>query len=335
MPLSMSTSLPRRNAIATALALAAGCTYAQPSRRLEVAPWPVKTLRLMVGFPGGSSPDVMARTLAVPLAQTLGQAVIIENKVGAGGNIATEAVARATDGHTLGLMVSGNLTIARMLNPQVGFDPQRDLLPISLLGSAPLVLVVSGGNPAVSASDFLAAARASKAQWNYGTPGVGTVGHIGMELLNSRIGMAAVHIPYPGVPQVLTAMLGGEIQLALVPPGMVAAHLKTGRLRAVAVTSATRSILAPDVPSLAEIGVPGINLEIWTALAAPRSMPVAIANRLSDWASDVARTPEMRGKLFAQGWKVEGSSAEGLAIRIQTDTELLGGVIVARNIKAQ
>ena len=300
-----------------------------------VASWPSKTVRIIVGFPAGSSPDLTARTLAEPLSRALGQAVIVENKVGAGGNIAADYVAKATDDHTIGLMINGNMTIAKLLNPKLNYDPLKDLTPISLIGVSPLVLTAPVGAPGATAQEFLAAARSAGDKWSYGTPGVGTVGHIGMEWLKSKAGINPVHVPYPGYPQVANAMLGGQLQLAMLPPALALAQIKAGKLRAIGVTSSGRSTLVPELPSMSEAGVPGFSLEIWNAVAAPNSMPKPVVAKLSELFSDIARSPEMRQKLFQQGWQVQGTSAEGLANRVKADTALLGGVITMRNIKVE
>ena len=332
-----SLRLSRRTLFFVASAALATGTWAQKSSKTDAPVWPSRPLKIIVGFPGGSTPDLTARALAEPLSKALGQPVVVENRAGAGGNIAADLVAKATDDHTIGVMINGNLTIARLLNPRVPYDPLKDLAPVSLIGTAPLVLAApasgAGVSPAASAREWLQAARAAGDQWSYGTPGVGTVAHIGMELLKGRAGLAPVHVPYPGNPQVITAMIGGQIQLALLPPALVAPQVKAGKLRAVGVTSAGRSALAPEVPSLAEAGVKDFQLEIWNAVAAPASMPPAIVARLSALVSEIVRAPEMRQKLFQQGWQVVGTSPEGLANRIQADTTALGGVIAARGIK--
>lgn len=293
----------------------------------KVPTWPNKTLRIVVGFPGGSSPDLTARTLAEPLSRALGQPVIVENKVGAGGNIAADYVAKATDNHTLGLMINGNLTTAKLLNPKLPYDPLKDFQPVSLVGVSPLVLMVPKSAPGVSSQDFLAAARQAGDRWSYGSPGVGTIGHIGMELFQSITGTRAVHVPYPGYPQVATAMIGGQLQLSMLPPALAMAQAKGDKLRAIGVTSSGRSGLAPELPSMSEVGVPNFNLEIWNAMAAPKSMPPAVVAKLAALVSDITRSPEVRQKLFAQGWQVVGSSPEGLAKRIQSDTLLYGSII--------
>ena len=288
----------------------------------------------MVGFPGGSSPDLVARAMAEPLSKALGQPVVVENRPGAGGNIAADLVAKSTDNHTIGIMINGNLTIAKLLNSQTPFDPAKDLAPISLIGTAPLVLATNAQTSYIDGLDFFKQARAAGNRWNYGTPGNGTVGHIGMEYLKARTGIDPVHVPFPGNPQVITNMLGGQINLSLLPPGLAMVQIRAGKLKAIGVTSSTRSPLVPELPSLAEAGVKEFQLEIWTAAAGPTSLPKPVLIRLSTLFSDIARSPEMRQKLYAQGWQVAGTSAEGLANRIKADTTLLGGVIAARGIRA-
>ena len=297
-------------------------------------PWPIKPIRIIVGFPGGSSPDLTARALAEPLSKALGQPVMVDNRPGASGNIAAHIVAKATDGHTLGLMINGNLTIARLLNPKTPYDPFKDLAPVSLIGTAPLVLVVPASFEG-QAHNFVAAGLQSGTTWNYGTPGQGTVAHLGMELLKAKTGLAPVHVPYPGNPQVINAMLGGQIQLALLPPGLAMAQVRAGRLKAIGVTSAGRSTLVPELPCLAELGIQGFDLEVWNALAAPAGLAPAVRDRLAALTSEIVRSPEMRQRLFGQGWQVVGSSPEGLTNRMRQDAAVLGSVIARQGIKIE
>ena len=275
----------------------------------------------------------MARTIADPLSQALGQPVVVENRAGAGGNIAADVVARATDDHTIGLMINGNLTIAKILNPATPYDPFKDLQPVALLAVAPLVLTAPANAPGDTPAAFLEEARKAGDRWNYGTPGVGTVAHLGMELLKSRSALAPVHVPYPGNPQVITGMISGQVQMALLPPGLAMAQVQGGKLRAIGVTSAGRSSVVPQVPSLSEAGVQGLQLEIWNAVAAPNSLPRAHAQRLSVLLADIVRRPEVRQKILTQGWQVVGTSAEGLARRMQADAALMGKVIRDNNIQ--
>ena len=338
--MSHRVPLVRRSLLVLALAGLSAGAWAQTAPRATATPaatpnWPTKPVRIVVGFPAGSSPDLTARTLAEPLSKLLGQPVIIDNTVGAGGNIGADAVAKATDNHTIGLMINGNMTIAKLLNPKVPYDPIKDLAPISLIGVSPLVLTAPVNAPGATSAEFFVAARNAADKWSYGSPGVGTVGHIGMELLKTKTNINPVHVPYPGYPQVATAMVAGDLQLSMLPPALANAQVKAGKLRAIGVTSSGRSPLVPELPSMSEAGVNGFNLEIWNAMAAPRSMPQPIVNKLSAAFSEIARSPEIRAKLFQQGWQVVGSSSEGLANRIKTDTNLLGGVIAMRGIKAE
>ncbi|WP_254607039.1 tripartite tricarboxylate transporter substrate binding protein [Rhodoferax sp. BAB1] len=301
----------------------------------QAAAWPTKAVKILVGFPAGTSPDLVARTLAEPLSKALGQPVVVENKPGAGGNIAADMVAKATDGHTIGVMINGNLTIAKLLNPKTPYDPAKDLAPISLIGTAPLVLAAPANAPGNTTAEFLAAARSSGDKWSYGSPGIGTVGHIGMELLKARADMAPVHVPYPGYPQVVTAMLGGQIQLSMLPPGLAMAQARAGKVKVLGLTSAGRSTLVPEVPSLAEAGVKDFQLEIWNAVAGPASMPKPVIARLSALFSEISRSPEVRQRLFQQGWQVAGGTSEALALRIKADTATLGKIIRDQAIKVE
>ena len=315
--------LPLRHLLAKLIAAALAAT----APLAMASDWPSQALRLVVGFPAGSSPDLTARALAEPLGRALGQTVIVENKVGAGGNIAADAVAKASDGHTLGLMINGNMTVARILNPKLPYDPLKDLAPVSLIGTAPLLLAAPQPAAGTTPAQWLAQARQSGQQLSYGSPGVGTVAHLGMELLKARAGLAPVHVPYPGNPQIINAMMGGQIQLALLPPAMALTQIRAGKLMAIGMTSTGRSTLAPEVASLAELGIPNYQLEIWNAVAAPASMPAAHIQKLSAVVSDIVRSPDMRQRLFQQGWQVVGSSPEGLKNRIQADTQSLGDIV--------
>lgn len=330
----MLTMLLRFASLLIALQLTMAGAAAQ-SATGSAGAWPSQPVRLVVGFPAGSSPDLTARALAEPLARALGQPVLVDNRVGAAGNIAADHVARATDNHTLGLMINGNMTIARLLNPRLPYDPLTDLTPVSLIGVSPLVLCAPASAPGGNADEFLAAARAGGSRWNYGTPGVGTVGHLGMELFKARTGTAAVHVPYPGYPQVTAAMIAGDLQLSLLPPALANAQVKAGKLRAIGVTASTRSALVPEIPSLSEAGVKDFNLEIWNAVAAPNSLPKPVVARLSALVAEIVRSPEMRQKLLAQGWQVVGSTGDELAARVKLDTAQLGQIITSQGIKSE
>lgn len=333
----MNTSqLARRSILAASAAFIAMTASSYAFAASPASTWPTKPVRIVVGFPGGSSPDLTARTFAEPLSKLLGQPVIVENKVGAGGNIGAAEVARATDHHTIGLMINGNMTIAKILNPATPYDPLKDLAPLTLVGVSPLVLTAPVEQPGVAkdvdAATFLAAARAAGDTWSYGTPGIGTIGHLGTELLKARSGINPVHVPYSGYPQVATAMMGGQLQMALLPPALAMAQAQAGKLHLIGVTSSGRSALAPGVPSMAEAGVKDFDLQIWNAFAAPYAMPEAVRTKLAGMLVDIARTPEVRQKLFQQGWQMIGTSPEGLSNRVKKDTETLSRLIQEQRI---
>ena len=326
----MPTPLSRRHLAALALLLPlllplAG--WAQP------AAWPTKPLRIVVGFPGGSTPDMAARVLADALSKAWGQAVVVDNRPGASGNLAADQVAKATDDHTLGIVINGNLTSARLLNPKLPFDPAHDFSLLSLLATAPLVLVAPISLP--GGAEYFAAARQAGNTWNYGSVGIGSVGHLGMEVVKSRVGhFDAVHVPYNGNPAVLTALIGGQIQAALVPPGIALPQVRAGKLRAIGLTGG-RSTLAPEVPPLADLGVRADELEVWVALVGPAGLSKAAQDRIARELPGLLRQPESRQRLFAAGWQVQGSSPEGLRLRVKAETEILGGIIAQRGIKAE
>ncbi|MEJ5028675.1 Bug family tripartite tricarboxylate transporter substrate binding protein [Comamonas sp. MYb69] len=323
----MHFSLSRRCLVAATLATLAS------TGALAADNWPSKPLHLIVGFPAGSSPDLTARALAEPLEKALGQPIIVENKVGAGGNIAAEYVARATDGYTFSVMINGNMTIARLLNPAIRYDPLTDLQPVGLIGVAPLVLVAPAKAPEGKA--FFEAATQAGSSWSYGSPGVGTIGHLGMELLKSRAKIKPEHIPYPGYPQVFNGIQGGDLQLSMLPPALAMNQIQAGKLRGIGVTSAARSPLAPGLPSLKELGIANYDMEIWNAVAAPKAMPKAHVDKLAAAVGEIVRSPEMRQKLALQGWQAVGSSPEGLKNRIDADVKALGAIIKEQNIRAQ
>ena len=321
--------LRRKTFLLSTLALAAAATAGVA----QAQAWPTKPVRLVVGFPGGSTPDIAARTLAEPLSRALGQPVVVDNKPGASGNIAADIVAKASDDHTLGIVINGNLTSSKMLYPRLPYDPAKDFSYLSLIATAPLVLVATNDLPEGKA--FIDAARASGNKWNYGSVGVGSVGHLGMELLKSRIlGLQAEHVPYQGNPQVVTGMLGGQVQMALVPPGIALPQAQAGKLKAVGLTSG-RSTLAPQVAPLADFGLRDFNLEVWTALLGPASLSPAAKARLTEEVARIMKTPEVRQQLFDKGWQPVGTSPEGMRLRVQEEAAIMSRIIQTRGIKLQ
>jgi tripartite-type tricarboxylate transporter receptor subunit TctC len=312
---------------------AAALTACAPAAVAAPAAWPTRPLKLLVGFPAGTSTDLLARTLSEPLAAVLGHSVVVENRAGAGGNIAADLLAKADDGHTFGVVTTGPLTTAKLLNAKLPFDPDRDIAPITLIGTAPMVLVSPAAVQAASAKAFLDDIRAQGDKANFASVGIGSAAHLGMELLKGRAGLQATHIPYAGAPQILSALAAAEVQLALMAPAVAMPLAKAGRLRAWAVTSSVRSVLVPELPSLAEVGLAGFSFESWNAACAPTRMATVHRQRLERELQAIIRAPQMREKLTAQGWQVAGTTAQALAIRIREDSAAMARLIRERGIK--
>ena len=323
----------RRQILALAIAATAGDAFAQATPSAAVATWPTRTVKILVGFPGGSTPDMAARVLAETMSKSFGQPVVVENRPGASGNLAADAVAKANDDHTLGIVINGNLTSAKLLNARLPFDPATDFSLLSLIATAPLVLVAPANQP--SGAEFFNAARGNGDKWSYGSVGIGSVGHLGMEYVKSRAGnFQAVHVPYNGNPAVLNALLGGQIHMALVPPGLALPQVRAGKLKAIGLTGG-RSTLAPEVPPLADSGVRLNDLEVWVALVGPSGLSKAAQERLALEVPVLVRQADARQKLFNSGWQVQGSSPEGLRMRVKSESEILGGIITSRGIKTE
>jgi tripartite-type tricarboxylate transporter receptor subunit TctC len=308
------------------IALTASATFAQDK-------WPSRPIRLICGYPAASSPDLQARLIAEPLSKALGQPVVVENKPGAGGNIGADLLAKATDDHTIAIIGNGPLTSAPFLYSKLPYDPMKDFAPIVLVGTAPLVWVAQKSEVKGSIADYIKATRAAGDKLNYGSIGAGSGGHLAMELINEALGLRPVHVPFPGGPQILNAMLAGEIQITLLPPSTVAPHVQSGKLAAVAVTSSQRSALAPDVASMSEIGAKGVNIEVWNAIMAPAKMPAAHQAKLNAEIAKILNDKQVREKLLQLGWKVEDTSIMAAAERIKSDTTLYGRLIKAKGYK--
>ena len=293
--------------------------------------WPQRPLKIVVGFPAGTSPDLNARLLVDPLAQALGQSVLVENRVGAAGAIGAEAVAKATDGHTFGVVGIAALTIVPHLNPKLGYAP-KEFKPITVIGSSPMLVVAANSVSFKDAADFFKVGREAGGRWNYGSLGVGSTAHIGVELLKARTGMEAIHVPFNGAPAVIAAMVNGDVQFASLPIGTALAQAQGGRIRVVALTSASRSILAPGVASLPEAGVAALDIEIWNAVVAPAATPKPVLERFARAVTAIIRSDDVRQKLFAQGWRAEGTTPEALERRIRDESALFGAIIRQRGI---
>lgn len=299
-----------------------------------VAPWPTQPLRIVVGFPAGSSPDLLARLLTEPLSKALGQAVVVDNKPGAGGNIGVDLVAKAGDGHTIGLAGNGPLTSAPLLYSKLPFNPHKDLRPISLMASSPLLLVGASTVPANSLQELLDYAKTQGDKLNYGSIGAGSGAHLTMELFKLQSGIKAVHVPFQSFPQVLTAMIGKQVELGFMVPTAALVQARAGRVKLYGVSTSSRSSLLPDLPTIAQgMNLPAFDAGVWNGVFGPASMPLAHAQRISEEIGRIVRTPEIRQRLYDQGWQALGTSPEGLTLRMQSDAKLWGDVITKTGTK--
>ena len=287
---------------ATTLALLAASASAQGSGR---------PLKLVVPFAAGTSTDIVGRVLAEALGRQLGQTVIVENKPGAGGTIGSEMVARAgADANTLLMGTVGTHAINPTLYKKLPYQPLRDFVPLGFAGATPTLLVVPAGAPWKSVADLR---QASGKSVSFASAGNGTSGHLAGETLNIRLGKDFVHVPYRDGAQALTELMGGNVQFMFYHPAAVLPHIRAGKLRALGASSAKRSTAAPDVPTLAEQGVPDFDLVAWFMLYAPASMPAAQRDALRDATQAVLAQPEVREKLAAQGIESAAMNAAEMA----------------------
>jgi tripartite-type tricarboxylate transporter receptor subunit TctC len=310
-------SLSRRVLFGTALAPALASAQEYPAR----------PPRLLLGFPPGSAADVAARVVAPPLGTALGQSIVVENRPGAGSNIATEqAVRAAPDGYTLFLGSVAN-TINASLQRDLPFDFARDLAPIAPLVSVPNLLVVHPSVPANNVAELIALARAG--QLFFASSGIGTAPHLSGELFNLMTGVRMTHVPYPGSGQAVTDLLAGRVGVMFSPASTVIQHVRAGRLRGLASTGATRTAAAPELPTMIEAGLAGFVSAVWFGLMAPAATPAPIIARLAEAVRVAMNTGETRAQLTAQGFDVlEGGPAD-LARLIAEETAKWSRVVEA------
>lgn len=261
--------------------------------------YPTKPVKLLVGFPAGGPVDSVARIVAQSLAVYLDQPVVVENRPGADANIAMEAAARAApDGHTLYLIQPG-VAINPALYRSVAFDPLGDFAPITLIGASPNLLAIANAVPATTLREFIALAKARKGELNYGSTSSPT--HLATELFNSMAGVNIVRVPFKGAPPAFGALIAGDIQLVISGIGTLLPLAKSGKVRALAVTSAQRSSLAPEIPTVDEAGVPGYAATTWYGVAAPANTPAAVIDRLNADLRKVLSEPAVKAQLLVQG----------------------------------
>ncbi len=287
------------------------------------AQWPAgRPVHLIVPFPAGSSPDLIARHLGAALSKELRQTVVIENKPGAGGNIGTRYVARATpDGYTLLYTINGPLVTAPALYQKtLGYTPLKDLAPITLVATSPNVLVVGNAFKNSSLADFVVQARARPGVLNYGSVGIGSASQLAMELLAKQAGIQMNHVPYAGFPQIMTALLAGDIQAAFMVPAIAMPQIKEAKVHALGISSLEPVSTLPGITPLAHQGFTGFEAISWNAILAPAGTPVAILEKLNRVLIEIIRSPDMMNTLALNHFSAVGSSAETLRAVIEQDT---------------
>ncbi len=298
--------------------------------------WPTRPIKLVVPFPGGSSPDIIARAIAEPLAQALGQAIVIDNRPGAGGNIGTAAVAKAEpDGYTLLFTIQGPLVTAPLLARKLPYDPVKDLQPIGLVATSPNVLVVDPKLGANTLADFVRIAKEKKGQLNYGSVGNGSAAHLAMESFKSRAGIELTHVPYQGFPQVVNAILAGQVQAGFMVPAIAMGQVRAGKLKALGVTSLGRVGALPELAPLAEQGYAGFEAISWQAMLAPAGTPAAIVQRLSTELVRIIRSDEVRGKMLNQYFSAAATTPDALAALMKSETRRWGQMIKAAGVQPE
>lgn len=290
--------------------------------------WPGKPIRLVVPFPAGGGTDIIGRELTQKMAEASKWIFIVDNKPGSGGNIGIDNIAKsAADGYNLVLGQTSNLAINPSLYNKLPYDPVKDLTPISMVASAPLAFVVSANSPYRTLADLVAAAKARPDQINFATSGNGTVAHLATELFKKEAGIKLTHIPYKGAAQGLNDVIGGQVDVYVSSIPTLIAHIKSGKLRALAVTSLKRVDDLPQVPAIAESGYKGFEAVTWFGVLGPANLPKDITARLNAEINKALQTPELKKKLGDQGADVAGSTPEQFARLVREDMVRWGVVV--------
>ena len=329
--------LPRPfKAIGSALLLGA-LAYAAllPATQNAQAAYPDKPVRIVIPFAPGGPSDVLGRQIAQKLGVALGQPVIAENKPGAGTNLVAEFVARAApDGYTLLMMMVGTQAINEAMYPKLAYNTQRDFAPITLTAASSLMLAAHPSVQAKNLKELVALAKAAPGKFNYGTAGAGTPLHLGGLLLNNQAGTDFMHVPYKGAAPAMNDVLGGQIQLIVAGTPSVLAHIKSGKLNAMGVTSAKRSLNAPEVPTIAE-SYPGFEVELVYALVAPAGTPKEIVARLNAEVVKLLQEAETSERLTAQGFEVRTSTPEQLGAYIKSEITKWAPLVKESDVKPE
>jgi len=323
--------LPRRKFLNLAAGAAAVLAV---SSRTWAQTYPSHSVRLIVPFPPGGPNDVFARLIGQWLHERLGQPIIIDNRPGAGGNIGTEVVVKAApDGYTL-LLINSNHTVNATLYDKLNYNFIRDIAPVAAIIQLPLVLVLNPLLPAKTLLEFTAHAKANHGKLNYASVGNGSTPHVAGELFKMMAGIDMVHVPYRGAVQALTDLISGQVQAMFIVPGVVTEHIKAGKLRAVAVTAATRSDMLPDLPTMNSI-VTGYDATTWFGIGAPKDMPSEIVDKLNKEINVALANPKIKAQLADLGGISLTLSPAEFGKLIADDTEKWGKVIRAANIKPE
>ena len=298
--------------------------------------YPSRPIRFVVAFPPGGGTDIIARSIAQKLSERVSQQVLVDNRPGAGGNIGTEIVAKsAPDGYTMLMGSAGPLAINASLFKTMPFDPQHDLAPVTLAASTPNVLVVHPSLGVTTVKELIALAKNSPGRINFASSGFGTPAQLAGELFNSMAGVKLVHVPYKGAAPALADLLGGQVQLmfSTMPPALP--HVKDGKLRALAVTSLKRSPAAPELPTLAEAGLPGFEANTWHGVVLPAGAPAEVIAKLNREIVAILHLPDVVERLSAQGAEPVGSTPEEFAAYIRSETAKWAKVVRESGAKAE
>jgi len=299
------------------------------------ADYPDKLVKIVVPYAAGGAVDIVARSVGQPLQEMEKQPVIVENRPGAGGNIGMEAVAKAPpDGYTL-LMASNAIATNNALFPKIAFDGRRDFIPVAKVGYAPLVIVVPASSPAKTLKDLLAQGKAEPGKLTYATAGNGSSGHLAGELLKSTAKIDVTHVPYKGGAPAITDLVGERISFMPINAVEVMNHIKSGRLRALAVASDKRFALLPDVPTVAEAGLPGYEATVWWGIVAPAKTPREVVQKLNADVNKVLADPANARKLNDLGYVLTPQTPELFGAYIDAQTDLWSGVVKAGNIQPE
>ena len=328
-------SLPRpsrlRRALLASMALTASALLAPVAYAADA--WPAKPIQLVIPYPPGGSADLLGRPLAMQLQQQLGQPVVLEYKPGAGGTLASQYVARAKpDGYTVFMVLAAH-AINDSLYPKLPYDTRKDFAPVSLVANLPMVVAGSSKLPAKNIQELIQAAKAAPDKLTFGSAGNGNTGHLAAEYFSSIAGIKMTHVPYKGSAGVVNAMLAGDIDLTFDSISTSMPHIRSGRMHALAVTSAQRSALAPDVATVQEQGVAGFDVTGWYALIAPAGTPSEVTQRLSSEIASALRQPQLQTQLAAGGYVPVGSTPEALQAHIEREITRWAAVVKSTGAK--